>query len=81
MYRVQVWNDVAKLYVDAHLLFDHIGTTGFRPASDTRQATEFDVASEALRARDELAEFADEICCVFDVTTGKRHFDDSDLAL
>ena len=79
MYRIQVWSEDEKSYFDAHVLFDRHGATGFQRATATLLATEFSMAMEALRTRDDLALAAEVICCVRDVATGKRHFDDADL--
>jgi len=79
MYRIQVWDDDAKIYGDAHVLFDNFGATGFKLASAADPATEFESGLEAVRTGDDLGSVADVVCCVLDVATGKRYFDAGDL--
>ena len=79
MFRVQVWDDVAKAYSDVQVLFDRSGPIGFNPASNACAPTEYERGMEALQEREALEERAEGIFCVIDLTTGKRHFDDGHL--
>ena len=79
MYRIQVWSEAKKAYLDVHVVSDHIGPTGFQPASAEYPATEIVDGVEALRTCDEVGSAADVICCACDLDTGMRHFDESTL--
>jgi hypothetical protein len=79
MYRIQVWDESAKKYFDTHVVCDHLGPIGFKPATAEFPATEMADGVEALRASEDVGTAADVICCVQEVATGKRYFDESAL--
>lgn len=79
MFRVQVWDERAKAYVDAHVLYDQCGATGFEVATATLAPSEFETGLEAVRTADDLGSVAELVCVAIDVDTGRRYFDVNDL--
>jgi hypothetical protein len=79
MYRIQVWDESARKYVDAHVLSDRLGPIGFKPASAAFPATEMSDGLNAMRASEDVSTASDVICCVLEVATGKRNFDEGAL--